>query len=142
MKDKRSDFKIGERMRLLRGKLSQSEAGRCAGIKQQLWAQYELGQNLPGVKAIDRICSAFHVTPNWLFGIDELPDVDIRARAAMAEAQVVELKAQLEKARALAKKVDAPGGKLRKAVRPRGGLYFKKSRTPPPSARKTSVKKV
>ena len=62
---------IGERLKTLRGKLSQREAANRIGMKQQMWRVYESDQSAPGAKLIQKICEAFGCKADWLLGIDE-----------------------------------------------------------------------
>ena len=61
--------RIGDRLRELRGEMSQKDAANLIGMKQQAWALYEKGQSSPGAKLIQKICCAFHVSSDWLLGL-------------------------------------------------------------------------
>lgn len=60
---------IGERMKALRGNLSQREAANRVGMKQQQWRIYETGASSPGAKLITRICETFDCPSDWLLGL-------------------------------------------------------------------------
>lgn len=62
---------IGQRMKLLRGKLSQREAANRIGMKQPLWRVYESDKSKPGAEQIVRICEAFGCEADWLLGLDK-----------------------------------------------------------------------
>ena len=59
------------RLKQLRGDLSQQQAARKVGIKQQNWARYEGGKVLPGAETIHQICVSFGVSSDWLLGLPE-----------------------------------------------------------------------
>lgn len=61
---------IGDRLREARGELSMAKAAQLVGISQQAWNLYEKDSSAPGAKLILRICQAFHVSADWLLGID------------------------------------------------------------------------
>ena len=60
-----------ERLRELRGAKSQAEIARLLGVKQQNWARWENGVVFPGAETIHHICVTFHVSADWLLGLDE-----------------------------------------------------------------------
>lgn len=61
--------KIGDRLKEIRGTMSQKDAAKLIGMKQQAWALYEKGQSSPGAKLIQKICCTFHVSSDWLLGL-------------------------------------------------------------------------
>ncbi len=61
---------IGDRLREAREGLSMAKAAALVGISQQAWNLYEKNSSAPGAKLILRICQAFHVSSDWLLGID------------------------------------------------------------------------
>jgi len=60
---------IGERLKQLRGKLSQREAANRVGMIQQQWRIYESDQSTPGAKLIVKICETFGCQSDWLLGL-------------------------------------------------------------------------
>lgn len=58
---------IGERIREIRGKISQEKFADRTGINKSTLGRYERGVNSPDTNAISAICKAFHVNPEWLF---------------------------------------------------------------------------
>ncbi len=62
---------IGQKMRMLRGKLSQREAANRIGMKQQMWRVYEADSSAPGAKLIKKICEAFGCRADWLLELEE-----------------------------------------------------------------------
>ena len=60
---------IGERLRILRGSLSQREAANRVGMKQQMWRVYESNASAPGAKLIMKICQTFGCQSDWLLGL-------------------------------------------------------------------------
>jgi len=62
---------IGGKLRILRGTLTQAEAAKRIGMKQQSWRVYESDGSAPGAELITRICEAFDVTSDWLLGMEK-----------------------------------------------------------------------
>jgi len=60
---------IGDRLRMLRGNLSQREAANRVGMKQQMWRVYESNASAPGAKLIMKICETFGCKSDWLLGL-------------------------------------------------------------------------
>lgn len=60
---------IGERMKTLRGKLTQREAANRVGMRQQQWRVYESDESAPGAKLIMKICETFGCQSDWLLGL-------------------------------------------------------------------------
>lgn len=58
---------IGERIREIRGKISQEKFAERTGINKSTLGRYERGINSPDSNAISSICKAFHVNSEWLF---------------------------------------------------------------------------
>ena len=61
---------IGERLKIVRGSLSQRDAAARIGMKQQSWRVYETNASAPGATLIQKICAAFGVSSDWLLGIE------------------------------------------------------------------------
>ena len=76
---KGNENKIGERMKELRGDMSQRQAASCVGIMPQNWNVYEKGQSVPGAQVIIDLCRFFNVTSDWLLGLS-----DVRGAAQVA----------------------------------------------------------
>ena len=57
---------IAERLRLLRGDVSQSEFASVIQLKQTTYGQYERGVTIPDSNTLSAICRAFRVNPRWL----------------------------------------------------------------------------
>ncbi len=62
---------IGERMKELRGAMSQRQAAACVGIKPQNWNVYENGQSIPGANIVIKMCDYFNVSADWLLGLSD-----------------------------------------------------------------------
>lgn len=58
---------IGDRIRKIRGNISQEEFAQRTEINKTTLGRYERGVNSPDSKAIKAICDAYHVRPEWLF---------------------------------------------------------------------------
>lgn len=83
---------IGDRVKELRGAMSQRQAAACVGVKPQNWNVYESGQSLPGSQVVINLCRYFAVSSDWLLGLSDVREVsnafaqtDWRSRALMAE---------------------------------------------------------
>lgn len=61
---------IGDRLREARGGLSMAKAALLVDISQQAWNLYEKDKSAPGAKLIQKICSAFGISSDWLLGIE------------------------------------------------------------------------
>lgn len=57
---------FGERLKLVRDGLSQSQAAAGLGIPQMTWSNYERGRNEPRYEILDAICTHFGVNADWL----------------------------------------------------------------------------
>lgn len=57
---------IGERIREVRGSLSQEEFCRFVGVPKRTLVRYELGQTLPNAQTVAVICKIFQIDPWWL----------------------------------------------------------------------------
>lgn len=57
---------FGERLKLLRGKTSQSQFAARLGIPQMTLSNYETGKSEPKFSLVDLICTTFCVDANWL----------------------------------------------------------------------------
>lgn len=63
---------IGNRMKELRGSISQHQAAAGVGIKAANWNVYEKGQSLPGARVIIKICQYYGVSADWLLGLADV----------------------------------------------------------------------
>ena len=61
---------IGQRLKILRGELSQREAANRIGMKQPLWRIYEADTSKPGAELIVKICETFGCEADWLLGLE------------------------------------------------------------------------
>jgi transcriptional regulator with XRE-family HTH domain len=59
---------FSERVRELRGELSQAEASSRAGVSSAVWSSYECGIREPPISTICRICELFGCSADWLLG--------------------------------------------------------------------------
>ena len=57
---------LQERLRKLRGNLSQAAFAKSCGITQQSYTRYESGQNIPGTTALSKIAQHANVSIQWL----------------------------------------------------------------------------
>lgn len=69
---------IAERLRLLRGKKSQSDFSADIGLLQTTYGRYERGQSAPDTDTVATICRTLGVNPRWLI-LGEEPMYDAEA---------------------------------------------------------------
>lgn len=62
---------IGDRLRQIRGDMSQKAAAISTGIRQQVWNRYEKDQTAPASDSIIKICNTFRCSSDWLLGLPE-----------------------------------------------------------------------
>ena len=63
---------LGDRLKQLRGSLSQSDFAASIGVSQRTIGHYEKNERQPDAEAIKNICANFQVSPSWLlFGQEE-----------------------------------------------------------------------
>ena len=65
---------IGDRIREIRGELSQKAAAISTGIRQQVWNRYEKNQTSPASDSIIKICNTFKCSADWLLGLSDDPN--------------------------------------------------------------------
>ncbi len=64
---------FGERLKLVRGNLSQAEFSKRIGIPQVTLGNYERGRNEPKFETLEKICSLFEIKSDWLlFGVGHM----------------------------------------------------------------------
>ena len=63
---------IGDRIREIRGDLSQKAAAISTGIHQQVWNRYEKDQTSPASDSIIKICNTFKCSADWLLGLSKI----------------------------------------------------------------------
>lgn len=62
---------FSQRLKELRGDLSQVAAARMADISQQAWAKYELSCTRPSAESIINFATCFGVSADWLLGLSD-----------------------------------------------------------------------
>ena len=62
---------LGERLRLLRGGLSQREMAANIGVPQKTYANWELGIRQPKLEDLAGLCAHFEVSADWLLGLSD-----------------------------------------------------------------------
>jgi len=76
MKKEHSD--IGQRLKILRGSLSQTEMGKLFDMPLRTYQSYEYGQRVPPSHALSSIARKFGTTVEWILtGVDERTDVGV-----------------------------------------------------------------
>lgn len=63
--------KISERLRELRGNVSQAEFSKKYGVSQVAYGRWELGKREPGIDEILKICETERVSSDWLLGLTD-----------------------------------------------------------------------
>lgn len=61
---------------------TQRELGEAIGVRPQTISLYCVGQSLPDVEGMAKICKYFNVSSDWLIGVTDVRSADITARAA------------------------------------------------------------
>ena len=94
---------IGDRIKQIRGKTSRAEFAEKLGIHQQTLYLYEKGKRVVDVELLQRICSVFDVSVEWLiFGTEQLKaavpseeDEALRRELAEKEERIHQLQNEL-----------------------------------------------
>jgi len=61
---------LGDRLRQLRGKTSQSNFAAPLNMKYQQYARYETGENVPSADFITAVCREHACSADWLLGLE------------------------------------------------------------------------
>ena len=80
---------FSERLKALRGPLTQTEAAKTLGISQTRLSQYECGSREPNLATIEQIAKTYCVSIDWLFGLSEERQLSGARDAADAKAELV-----------------------------------------------------
>lgn len=77
-----TDTTMAQRLRAIRGTLTQAEFAHRLGIHKNTLGRYERGESEPDTQIARQLCTLFGVQPHWLlFGSDmEPPDAGVPAR--------------------------------------------------------------
>ena len=59
-------MKLGERLKLLRGDMSQDEFAKILGVSQPTIGKYEKGSRSPDAAFLQTVCSKLGITADWL----------------------------------------------------------------------------
>lgn len=62
---------LAERLRELRGSLSQCDFARKIGVKQTSYSSWERGVKDPAAQTVAQISSTFGVSADWLLGLSD-----------------------------------------------------------------------
>jgi len=57
---------IGEKIKIIRGRLSQVQFANQMNISQRTCSQYEMGRSQPTFEFLKKICKHFNINPFWL----------------------------------------------------------------------------
>ena len=86
---------LGQRLKDIRGAQSQDAMSKLLGIPQTTWSNYEKGRNKPDLALIDKICTDFGVSLEWLlFGKGEKDAIPLLEHSSACP-QCAELQRQL-----------------------------------------------
>jgi len=93
---------LGDRLKILRGNISQATLADRLGIPQTTWSNYEKNKNKPDFALIDQLCIEFKVGADWLlFGrgpepqeVGGIPSSHEEGRLAALEDERRELSAE------------------------------------------------
>ena len=58
---------LGGRLKLVRGKLSQTAVAKDMGMPQTTWSTYENNKNQPDTEFLLRVCDMYRISRDWLF---------------------------------------------------------------------------
>ena len=65
------ETRLPERLKMLRGEVSQQKLSAVLGVKQTTFSTWETGRNEPPLPALVAIARHFSVTTDWLLGLDD-----------------------------------------------------------------------
>lgn len=70
---------IGERIRSLRKekRLTQKQLASLMGVQNSIISFYEVGERLPSPEVIIKLAAVFHVSTDYLMGVEKRENVDI-----------------------------------------------------------------
>lgn len=93
--------KVSDRIKELRGNLTQTQAAAKLGLTQQAWAKYESGASDPNSKTIKQLCLVFGTTSDWLLGLSDesagtKPTDAATSRMAELEAENARLRGEIQ----------------------------------------------
>ena len=87
---------LSSRLLELRGSSTQIEFSQSIGVKQQTYAQWELGHRQPKIQELIRLALHFGVSTDWILGLSN----DSEGRVAISQngvrQKVLELKSDAE----------------------------------------------
>ena len=95
---------LGERLRELRGSLSQIDFAFKINVKQTTYSAWERNLNEPTLSALADISNIFHVSLDWLLGLSDdrrgivisTPSTDYEAKLAEKDAEIARLNGIIE----------------------------------------------
>ncbi len=73
------DFNFGNRLKELRTKagLTQQKLGELLGVSKSVVSYYELQERTPSPEVLVKLASIFHVSADYLLGIDKTESIDV-----------------------------------------------------------------
>ena len=67
------EMEIVDRLRLVRGNMSQAEFAKQLGVHKNTLSRYEQGKSNPDIVFCSKLCTTFSVSPQWLvLGVGEM----------------------------------------------------------------------
>lgn len=76
------NIKLGERIRSLRGQVSQDQCAKDLGISRGALSFYENGDRKPDSEVIYKMCKYFEVSADYILGLSDLKSIDENIKTA------------------------------------------------------------
>lgn len=76
---------FSDKLKKLRGALTQAEFARRIGLAQNSYHRYESGERIPDIDVLSKLASRLNVSTDWLLGLEdneEIPSTMVLAQAA------------------------------------------------------------
>ena len=92
-------MEFGEKLRLLRKQrnLTQQQLASLIGVKNSVISFYEVGDRMPSPEMILKLASTFHVSTDYLLGIDKGEQIDV---SGLSEKDIMLIRELVESLRA------------------------------------------
>ena len=86
---------FGKRLKLLRKEknLTQAQLASLIGVQSSIISFYEVGERLPSLDSIIKFASVFHVSTDYLLGVDRTNTVDV---SGLSEEEVSVIRSMVE----------------------------------------------
>ena len=77
-------MKFAERIKQLRGREKQTDFAKRIGVHAITLCAYETGKRIPGIDVLERICTEFSVSSDWLIGLTDSRTIQSGSASASA----------------------------------------------------------